>query len=1154
MKITAKSLFIIISLLLCLNLPGYAQNKNNTFRVTDTLHINFDNQYQLSAVSIVPFSEVIMLRGRVLDRKDYRISYERAYFKLSDTVAYSIFDTLYVTYSTIGPVLNKVYKRRSLVVKIDEKSKDTLNVLKNSEGSGLSTEAIFGRDLQKSGTIARGFTFGTTRDFTLTSGLRLQLAGKISENVEIVAALTDENTPIQPEGNTERLEELDKVFIEIRHPNAVGTFGDYDLVNRQGEFTGINRKLQGLKADLNYKNYSSTVAVAGSRGKFNSLQFTGVEGVQGPYRLYGQNNERDIILIAGSERVYLNGEEMRRGERNDYTIEYSNAEITFTPNRLITSASRISVDFEYTDRRYSRTFMGAGFQTEQLEGKLKVGINMFREGDNQDAPIDITLSENDKQILESAGDNRVLASRSGAQLVESDTVKGVYSRIDTLISGTLYSIYVYTPGNAQYNVTFSYVGEGNGDYLREGLGHYRFAGISQGAYMPVIYLPLPELKQIGSIVLEAAPFKDVILKADLAGSIWDKNRFSGINDEDNFGSARNFFIDVKPRNIKIAGNSLGRAGISYKDRYIQDRFTSLDRINNVEFGRSYNTDENSVGSNEQLRELTFNYLPVNNMTLSSMYGYLKKGEDFRSDRFLNRVSYRSSEKYSADYQLDYVNSSNSLQRTFWLRQDASAFYNWKFLRPGISYLAEDRKDKSAGRDSLLLSSLKYSEIIPSLDISALSGLRFKIKYSYRRDQLPIDGSLTTESKSFTQLYELEYKGIKEVNSSMNVTIRNKQYSDIFRSRGLLDNEIILVRSQNRFNFWQQAVAGELYYETSTQRSARYERVFVRVPQGTGSYRYLGDINNNGIAEENEFEPVLYDGDFIVTTIPTDRLFPVVDLKTNTRWKVSFEKFFKSKSLPSEILQPVSTETSFRVEENSRETNTSKIYFLNFSSFLNDSTTIRGFNLFQQDLFLWENSSELSIRLRYLQRRSLNQFAAGLERGYNREQGIRIKFKLVEEIANQTDLAATIDNVDAPLSSNRARKITSTNLSTDFSYRPVRNIEAGFKIGAGRSEDRYPVKPTVIDQNSQTFRLNLSFANSGRLRFEFERNELSSNTSENYIPFELTRGNYIGKNYFWRLNFDYRLSGNLQSTVSYDGRLQGNNRAIHTARAEMRAYF
>ena len=282
----------------------------------------------------------------------------KRYSRLSESLQYSIFDTLIVTYQAIRIPLRKEYQKRSLITQYDEQRRDTIRV-PQSVLSSFSPESIFGSNMEKSGTLIRGFTVGSTKDFTLNSGLRLQLAGRLSEEIEIVAALTDENTPIQPTGSTERLEELDKVFIQIKHPNAVGTFGDYQIQKKQGEFGYISRKLQGIIGEFNYESNSAYFSVASSRGKFVSNSFLGVDGVQGPYRLTGINGEREIIAIAGTEKVYLDGIELRRGDNNDYVIEYSNAELTFTPRRLITSVSRIVVDFEYTDRRYSRNFFGS---------------------------------------------------------------------------------------------------------------------------------------------------------------------------------------------------------------------------------------------------------------------------------------------------------------------------------------------------------------------------------------------------------------------------------------------------------------------------------------------------------------------------------------------------------------------------------------------------------------------------------------------------------------------------------------------------------------------------------------------------------------------------------------------------------------------------
>ncbi len=350
--------------------------------------------------------------------------------------------------------LQKEYKKRSLVTKYDVEKGDTIKITSPETGS-FSSESIFGPGIEKSGTIVRGFTVGTTKDFSLNSGLRLQLSGRLSEDIEVVAALTDENTPIQPEGNTERLEELDKVFIQIKHPNATGTFGDYEIQRKEGEFGVVNRKLQGLMGEFNFEKNNGFISVAGSRGKFNTNFINGIEGVQGPYRLSGQNNERDIIIIAGTERVYLDGINLKRGEANDYIIDYSNAQIIFTPKKLITSASRINVDFEYTDRRFNRNFFGAGGESQFFNDKVLLKVQYLQEGDDQDAPIDISLSDSDKAILYQAGDDRNKAARSGVSLAQPDSlgiVRGTYSKVDTLLNSQPFSYYVYSPGDLNRNL------------------------------------------------------------------------------------------------------------------------------------------------------------------------------------------------------------------------------------------------------------------------------------------------------------------------------------------------------------------------------------------------------------------------------------------------------------------------------------------------------------------------------------------------------------------------------------------------------------------------------------------------------------------------------------------------------------------------------
>ena len=1128
----------------------------NSISIIDSLRINLDNIYRISSTNIVPGTENIQLKGKNLSTQDYKINYALGTISLSDSLPYSIFDTIFVAYRAVKLSLQKEYKRRELVVKYDELGKDTVHILRLNRP--LDAESIFGNTIEKSGSIIRGFTVGTNKDLTLQSGLRLQLAGNLSDDIEVVAALTDENTPIQPEGNTERLDELDKVFIQLKHKNAAATFGDYEVQKRYGEFGIINRKLQGLLGEFNFGNTEGYLAIANAKGKFNSNAFNGQDGVQGPYRLSGQNNERDIIIIAGSEKIFVNGEEMKRGERNDYTIDYSNSQIIFTPQRLITSASRIAIDFEYTDRRFARNFFATGTSAQLLNDKLKIAFQFIREGDDQNSPIDISLSDADKKILENAGDKKDLAVKSGVSLAEPDSVgqlKGVYEKKDSVINNQPVSYYIYNPGSdsALYNVAFSYIGEYQGDYLRESLGQYRFVGKNLGAYMPLIYLPLPELKQFGNIFFQYNPTKDISMQAEFAGSSWDRNRFSSLDEKDNFGLARNLTFKMNPLKIQLGGINFGKIGLSLRERFIQDRFTSLERFNKVEFARDYNSSGSSQG-NEKLREGSLIVQPFDDLQSTFSYGSLKRGSAFSSDRFTNKTDLAKGKEYQFQYQIDYVNSNNGSFGSNWLRQEGTSFYSFGSVKPVFDFTAEKKLDKIEAADSLLSSSLQYFEGNPGIQFAKIYGIDAAIKYLFRTDYFPLAGKLQKESNSYGEIFEFSYSGKKEVSSQLRVTVQNKKYTDVYKLKGQLDNQTILVRSQTRFSTTENAANGDLHYEVQTQKTAKLQKVFVKVEKGNGNYAYLGDLNKNGVAEENEFVPVVYDGEFIIVNVPTDQLYPVIDLKTSARLKINYENIYSANNFAGTVVKALSSETYGRIEENSQETDLKKIYLLKLSSFLNENNTVRGSQYFQQDFFIFENSSELSFRLRYSQRRSLNQFSGGAEKGFAKERSLRIKFKLLQEIGNQTDLENKIDNLLAGVSSNRSRAIESSGITTDFSYRPERNIEVGLKIKSSKSSDHYPTKPTEIFTNRQLIRLNISFSGYGRLRFELERNELTTNTVENYLPFELTAGNAIGKNYLWRLFFDYRFGTNLLSTANYDGRKLGGGKIIHTARMEVRAFF
>ena len=1066
-------------------------------------------------------------------------------------------DTLIIYYRQYPNLYGSVYKQRELqtIQLIDESDSSVTVMLKQVDI--LSRNEIFGSKISSSGSLSRGFTVGTTKDFSLSSGLRLELSGNLSDEIEIYATLTDENTPIQPEGNTETLDELDKVFIQLKHKNITGIFGDIDYKHSVGEFGKIQRKLKGLQADLQYENVNASLVFASERGKYTRNSLTGIDGVQGPYRLLGENNERNIIIVAGSERVYIDGIELKRGENNDYILNYATAELNFTSNRMITSASRISIEFEYSDQQYQRNYFGVNTDVSFYKDDLKIYVNFFQETDDQDNPLDITIDENEREILRNAGSDKYAAVVNGAQLAEPDSlgrIIGSYTKIDTLISGEQYTIYKYLPGEtgSLYNVVFSFVGEGDGDYIRNALGNYQFVGIKNGSYLPIRFLPLPVSKQMANILLEASPYENLEIKLEVAGSIFDANRFSENDDENNNGFARRLEMNLLPSRITLGDNYFGNIGFKFIDRFRDNNFNPLDRIDNVEFNRYYNLPDDLSG-NEHLNEAELFYNPIEEINLKTSYGRYRKGEKFSSDRYQSEVTFKGKDKYNLNYNYDFVTTELLNLKSDWVRQNGSSFYRIGDVRVELNYLYEDKSEYWGDNDSLTSNSLNLFEINPRISLINFAGINISANYSFRQESFPLEGKMQHASNAYTKGIGLNYRS-NNVYSEFNIAMRNKEYSEKYKLTGFKNNETVLIKSQDNISIGKDFIKGNIFYEAATEKNSRMEKVFIRVPQGTGNYIYLGDLNENGVSEENEFELSLYDGDFIITTYPTDELFPVVDLKFNTRWIVDFQKYFTKNNLFSKILQAINTETSWRVAENSRETNISKIYLLNLSSFLQDSTTIQGTNSFTQDFYLYKNKRDFSLRLRYIQQRSLNEFSSGIERSYLRERSMKLRLGLIKEILNQTEYINKNDYVNAPIVSNRNREIVNNEINTDFSFRPYNQIELGLKIISGVSDDYYPENATKISYNSQVIRINYSLFNKGRIRLEIERSEFTVNTEENYIPFEITKGNVIGKNYIGRVNFEYKIGTNLQTTLNYVGRFHGSGRLINTLRAEARAFF
>ncbi len=1112
----------------------------------------------------------------LLRSKDYEIDYRSGKITFASSLREQLKrDTLHhsfvVHYQALPIMFQPEYSLRHLEVRRDSTGKKQTYIA--STTASILSEDLFGSGLKKSGSLVRGFTVGTNRDMSLNSGLRLQLSGKLAQDIEINAALTDENSPIQPEGTTQTLREVDKVYVEIKSPNYAVTLGDFNLNVSQsegGEFGQLNRKLQGAHGTATFSKIggadfdgSVSVTAGTARGIFMTNQLQGMDGVQGPYQLSDQNGQKQILIIAGSERVYLNGELMMRGETNDYTIDYSIGEVTFSSKRLMTNASRIVIDFEYTNEEYTRNVIGGSVAGQTLGRAVNFNVSFFQEADDPNAPVNYALTDSTRRILAQSGTNKFKASVSG--LLPAGQDSGQYILRDTMINNKIYPLLVYAPGNslATYSVTFSYVAVVPVDsvgYTRIAAGEFQFVGPGSGNYMPIQFLPMPQLHQEMDVHAQAKVSKDFSVAGEYAVSRFNANRFSTDDSANVTGGAMKISARYDPKQIMIGGKNYGAMDINVSERFVDHRFVSLDRVDEVEFNRKWDV-ATTTTADEQTYEMSLAYSPVKTVQGTIGYGSLERSGESKSNRTQVDVALNDSTLPAAQYHFENIQSSDFIlnSNSQWIRQRGTLEYAIARWHPGIRIETEDRNAAQTGSDSALSGSFRYLEIAPKLSTPEFSHMTASAEIQFRSEDSASIGSLKRASNAITQLYSWRLADWHTLASSLTLNVRNVQFTDEFKQHGNVNTDAVLVRSETRYAPFQRAVESEWYYEFSDQRSARLQRVFVQVPKGSGNYRYLGDLNGNGVKDENEFELTNYDGDYIVTYYPSDELFPVADLKASTRLKLQPARLLPHPTtLFEKILKVISSETNLRVNETSNISDTKQIYLLHFSKFQNDSTTLNGSNQFTQDVFLFENSPDLSFRLRYNERRSLMQLVSSVERGYLQERSVRVRSQLIPEISNQTDFINTTDRLVSSVQSISQRDLSSNALLTDFSYRPDMIWEIGFNFDETEIVDRFINTSATSDINQQGLRITQSFPSIGQLRIEFTRKEttLSNVPSSSLIslPYEFTQGNVVGKTFLWQVTFEYRLTSNIQLSANYTGRLEGATTPVHQVHMEARAFF
>ncbi|HEX8506840.1 MAG TPA: hypothetical protein VF630_15860, partial [Hymenobacter sp.] len=637
----------------------------------------------VDTLTVVPSS--VIANGRGLDYDARTDQYRWVRPAPRDSTGAPLPDSLEVCYRVLPLRLSAARYRRPLGLM------DSLGFRRDAmrfDDFSVKEQILSTPGISKTGNLARGISFGNTQNVFVNSALNLQLEGQLTENIHLTAAISDQNVPFQPEGNTQQLQQFDKIYLTLTNPNWNLTAGDVVLRNKPDYFLRYYKNVQGAAAEANFGpplvglsglgaapgvsnavflngqagqvpnglpngpspatlnppaisqpqltdanrqlpngagaplsqgdtapvsgatvssagvrkglawRSSTTVAGGVAKGKFASIDVPPIENVQGPYRLSGPNGEQFIIVLANSERVYLDGRLQTRGFDADYTIDYNLAEVTFTPRHLITRNSRIKIDFEYSDLNYARSLVAASHY-QQL-GRLSVRGNFYQEADNPNNAPNLSLDSTLRNQLRLAG-NVAFAETDGA-VRDTYNRTQIFYRLDPTTGRYARAEGADTLG-VVYSVSFTDVGEGNGEYrlsetdLRANGRVYEVAPPGQGRYRPVRRLPTPLLKQMVSGGVSYQVDSSTTVFFDAARSRLDRNRFSTASDQD--GAMRMGYV-VQDRqlpaalNVGLLRNYRLRSTLDYE--YTGKRFAPIDRYRDIEFDRNWSATSTVQGN------------------------------------------------------------------------------------------------------------------------------------------------------------------------------------------------------------------------------------------------------------------------------------------------------------------------------------------------------------------------------------------------------------------------------------------------------------------------------------------------------------------------------------------------------------------------------
>lgn len=1133
-----KHLFLF--LILCSFSVGFGQEKNQAFKSKKIAYTK--TEIQIDTLALNPNSfKIYNFNNQEIDTSFYSFNYQTK--KLIFKKEFQ--DSVKVEYYQLPNFLTKTYTI------YDEKK-----IVPNENGRLLTFSdntkkpiSVF-EGLQTNGSISRGVTIGNNQNTVLNSNLDLQISGKLSDNVTLKASIQDSNIPLQEGGYSQKLDEFDQIFIELSSKNWSVRAGDLFLENRKTSFLNFNKKVQGLSSHFNWGNTNKNdlfLAASLVRGQYAKSNFTGQEGNQGPYKLRGNSGELYVLIISGSERVYVNGILKERGENKDYIIDYNAGEIIFNATFPITSEMRIVMEYQYSDRNFTRFLSYGGFNHES--DKFSIGAYVYSENDVKNQPLQQSLSEEQVQILQNAGDDVTQMNAPSAYEDSYSENKILYKK--TFIGPT--EVFEFSTDQTQplYQVKFTFVGNNLGNYVlasNNTIGRiYEYvppiAGITQGSYEPIMKLIAPTKIQIATIVSTYSPSEKTEIETEIAISNNDENLFSGIDDANNQGIASK--LNIKQQLFSKEINVQAFANINY----IQENFKPIERLYNIEFNRDWNI-TNPLGNQILLvGGFEFNSVQKDSIKWQTFGKYQFEKLDYATNFSGNKHTFQAIAKNkSVVFQTNtsLMNSQSDYSKSDFFRNQNVAKYHFKKNYVGGSFRNENSKEFLSQTQLLSNISQRFTEYGNFIGRGDSTKVFTEIGYLLRNNDSLQNNILKRVNSSFSTYLKSQLIKNDRRNLGLFVNYRTLKFTD-----GRATEPSINSRLNYSDSFFNQLIQTTTFYENNSGSIAQQEFTYLEVDPGRGVYMW-NDYNNNNVQELQEFE---------IATFPDLAKYVKVFLPNQTfirtyQNKLSQTLTFNGNAWQNEtgfkkFLSNFYNQTSLIIDKKVAR-NSNSFEWNPFSKSEEDLIGLN--NNFRNSLFFHKGKQRNSVTYTYNSSSLKNLLNFGSQENYIKSHQLQYahlvkKFWLFQLQTNTSNSESISDsyasrnfNIDGLEVAPKVSYIFSKNASWDIFYEN--------SIKENTLGDLENLKQ---NQFGTSFNWNTEKGFSLNGIYTYIDNNFTGSASSP-VGFQLLEGLQNGKNSTWQLLFQKNITQFLDVSINYNGRKSETSKAIHTGTIQLRAFF